>query len=101
MPTRIDKRIVQIGELATQGASHDRGKVEVNLSIEKNPCALSTLVKAKKLMMIRQPIDAFIQHLSCNLNSVKNSLVGGFFFQAEDGIRDLTVTGVQTCALPI
>src|SRR2546430_12691738 len=33
-------------------------------------------------------------------------VVGGvytflFFFQAEDGIRDLTVTGVQTCALPI
>src|SRR2546430_9098868 len=26
---------------------------------------------------------------------------GLFFFQAEDGIRDLTVTGVQTCALPI
>src|SRR2546427_7139913 len=24
-----------------------------------------------------------------------------FFFKAEDGIRDLTVTGVQTCALPI
>src|SRR2546421_3626749 len=32
-------------------------------------------------------------------------IVGGeevfFFFQAEDGIRDLIVTGVQTCALPI
>src|SRR2546430_584133 len=27
--------------------------------------------------------------------------VHDFFFQAEDGIRDLTVTGVQTCALPI
>ena len=28
--------------------------------------------------------------------------VGGvFFFQAEDGIRDIGVTGVQTCALPI
>src|SRR5438270_484441 len=27
--------------------------------------------------------------------------VGTFFFQAEDGIRFLTVTGVQTCALPI
>ena len=30
--------------------------------------------------------------------------VGGvvfFFFQAEDGIRDYKVTGVQTCALPI
>ena len=33
-------------------------------------------------------------------------MVGGgggvcFFFQAEDGIRDRLVTGVQTCALPI
>src|SRR2546430_3267451 len=27
--------------------------------------------------------------------------LSGFFFQAEAGIRDLTVTGVQTCALPI
>src|SRR3989475_1721607 len=30
-----------------------------------------------------------------------SSLTIFFFFQAEDGIRDLTVTGVQTCALPI
>mgnify|MGYP006982556498 CR=1 FL=1 len=28
-------------------------------------------------------------------------LVCCFFFQAEDGIRDRLVTGVQTCALPI
>src|SRR5438309_2983164 len=28
-------------------------------------------------------------------------LLSFFFFQAEDGIRDGTVTGVQTCALPI
>src|SRR6266550_7473074 len=27
--------------------------------------------------------------------------MGVFFFQAEDGIRDVAVTGVQTCALPI
>src|SRR5215203_7004275 len=27
--------------------------------------------------------------------------VEDFFFQAEDGIRDIGVTGVQTCALPI
>src|SRR2546430_13042540 len=34
--------------------------------------------------------------------SRRNCLVDTFFFfQAEDGIRDLTVTGVQTCALPI
>src|SRR2546429_4624701 len=32
----------------------------------------------------------------------KISLAGDiFFFQAEDGIRDVAVTGVQTCALPI
>src|SRR5690606_40108764 len=30
-----------------------------------------------------------------------SSATGGFFFQAEDGIRDFHVTGVQTCALPI
>src|SRR2546430_6257919 len=36
------------------------------------------------------------------LNQPKGSCCGiRFFFQAEDGIRDLTVTGVQTCALPI
>src|SRR6266545_5870759 len=29
------------------------------------------------------------------------SLMNNFFFQAEDGIRDKLVTGVQTCALPI
>src|SRR5438046_4027180 len=28
-------------------------------------------------------------------------MVSTFFFQAEDGIRDWSVTGVQTCALPI
>src|SRR2546430_5716738 len=31
----------------------------------------------------------------------RGSSASVFFFQAEDGIRDLTVTGVQTCALPI
>src|SRR2546430_11292436 len=39
------------------------------------------------------------------LDRAGDRLVGAcvvfFFFQAEDGIRDLTVTGVQTCALPI
>src|SRR5437762_12053829 len=29
------------------------------------------------------------------------TLLSTFFFQAEDGIRDTSVTGVQTCALPI
>src|SRR2546430_13118878 len=36
-----------------------------------------------------------------NLSLCPLQLCANFFFQAEDGIRDLTVTGVQTCALPI
>src|SRR2546430_12862278 len=35
------------------------------------------------------------------LSAVTMRCTSFFFFQAEDGIRDLTVTGVQTCALPI
>src|SRR2546430_4225383 len=37
----------------------------------------------------------------CRNGAGRHSLLFFFFFQAEDGIRDLTVTGVQTCALPI
>src|SRR2546430_5278919 len=40
-------------------------------------------------------LSRFQMRLWCSLD------VAFFFFQAEDGIRDLTVTGVQTCALPI
>src|SRR3712207_8146749 len=37
----------------------------------------------------------------CMCRVVKNKILFFFFFQAEDGIRDIGVTGVQTCALPI
>src|SRR5256886_7401352 len=36
-----------------------------------------------------------------HVGMIDNLILFFFFFQAEDGIRDLTVTGVQTCALPI
>src|SRR5437762_7321368 len=36
-----------------------------------------------------------------NSRAASHSCVVVFFFQAEDGIRDTSVTGVQTCALPI
>src|SRR5256884_1351582 len=35
------------------------------------------------------------------LRSSASDIVYFFFFQAEDGIRDVAVTGVQTCALPV
>src|SRR5437762_10078061 len=37
----------------------------------------------------------------CCFSSLFVVFVFFFFFQAEDGIRDTSVTGVQTCALPI
>src|SRR5438093_5219028 len=37
----------------------------------------------------------------CNCFDLFFCIVFFFFFQAEDGIRDWSVTGVQTCALPI
>src|SRR2546430_4989634 len=43
---------------------------------------------------------SFVCLLKCQVSSIRFT-VCIFFFQAEDGIRDLTVTGVQTCALPI
>src|SRR5215813_14805754 len=36
-----------------------------------------------------------------SLSVFLHCVVAFFFFQAEDGIRDADVTGVQTCALPI
>src|SRR2546426_8920805 len=38
---------------------------------------------------------------SCNYINIFLVMFFVFFFQAEDGIRDYKVTGVQTCALPI
>src|SRR5207245_6884951 len=43
-------------------------------------------------------VSEFIAYASSN---IEHSFLIFFFFQAEDGIRDATVTGVQTCALPI
>src|SRR2546422_6441411 len=37
----------------------------------------------------------------CTCVNVSDEYVCFFFFKAEDGMRDVAVTGVQTCALPI
>src|SRR5439155_12894200 len=49
-------------------------------------------------MLTPLPLERFVDPLT-RLASVLPRLL--FFFQAEDGIRDGHVTGVQTCALPI
>src|SRR2546430_12457481 len=52
-------------------------------------CWLSSVIVERRPMFI----------VPCEMKNEVDGLF--FFFQAEDGIRDLTVTGVQTCALPI
>src|SRR5437016_9018279 len=42
-----------------------------------------------------------MDHSECVRSNGRHSSFCSFFFQAEDGIRDWSVTGVQTCALPI
>src|SRR2546429_2430529 len=48
---------------------------------------------------MRLVISLLLHFLSLMLGALL--IVVFFFFQAEDGIRDVAVTGVQTCALPI
>src|SRR5437764_4207788 len=51
-------------------------------------------------MLLRRPVHARSVVVGGVVHHSTNARVF-FFFQAEDGIRDTSVTGVQTCALPI
>src|SRR6267378_3430831 len=46
-------------------------------------------------------VRSILAAFPCLHSIMKRAPAPVFFFQAEDGIRDLYVTGVQTCALPI
>src|SRR2546430_9952695 len=54
-----------------------------------------------ELLAHREKINLRLQSILDTHTAPWGVKVANFFFQAEDGIRDLTVTGVQTCALPI
>ena len=45
--------------------------------------------------------DSYFYVGGATASKIEVSMFTNFFFQAEDGIRDRNVTGVQTCALPI
>src|SRR5438128_8985316 len=53
----------------------------------------------KNIHHTRSSIGDDIRNILCSSANMRRAI--SFFFQAEDGIRDATVTGVQTCALPI
>src|SRR5437588_10698923 len=69
-----------------------------SISQTSHPLCLVTLNSTIGPSLIT-PIQSSICHSSTLL--LLTSIFLLFFFQAEDGIRDHCVTGVQTCALPI
>src|SRR2546430_5335988 len=78
----LRKVVLSVADSVRKGAS-------LSAALEEHPRLFSKLY----VSIVRVGEEAGV------LPQVMADLV--FFFQAEDGIRDLTVTGVQTCALPI
>src|SRR2546430_11998559 len=70
------------------------------LSKETHSVLVSILFMINAIIDVAQAADRCAFYSTASL-WVQRRVVHLFFFQAEDGIRDLTVTGVQTCALPI
>src|SRR5205807_285636 len=67
-------------------------------------CGISTLSQSTMIGFHKQMdnrIKILEEILSFRMQGVEFDNGDIFFFQAEDGIRDYKVTGVQTCALPI
>src|SRR2546430_237456 len=75
----------QIGRLITISTT----PVIAGDSFEMDAVGALRLSPLRRVLAIESTVALFPMYVSL------------FFFQAEDGIRDLTVTGVQTCALPI
>src|SRR2546430_3957257 len=66
-----------------------------------SPPAAAAEAKCRSMVGSSIPTTVFPNMISACPTRWRDQSLDFFFFQAEDGIRDLTVTGVQTCALPI
>src|SRR5205809_3406244 len=76
-----------------------KGKKWLLLSRWKNLTKNQRGVLNRLFLLNRRVFKAYM--LKESLEQLWDYRYEGFFFQAEDGIRDVAVTGVQTCALPI
>src|SRR2546430_5050870 len=92
-------------------AAHRADGWNVWLTFERSPAASTTTAPPKKAVASSQTCERERCHvrvtrpgqreLGPRSDKQQYPKLRYVFFQAEDGIRDLTVTGVQTCALPI
>src|SRR5258706_8596471 len=85
--TTVDRLSQAITQLEAEGRP-------VNTFTIKEVSGMDYMVYYRK----REAFQLFQEH-STHLRKEREQ--EHFFFQAEDGIRDWSVTGVQTCALPI
>src|SRR2546430_13711184 len=89
-------------DVATITSQRLEGSVQAAQTISKVSTMLYRFtyrrVKASNLQIDQDQIPLLSQPTRVGMPGFSYLRV---FFQAEDGIRDLTVTGVQTCALPI
>src|SRR5438046_7321402 len=64
-------------------------------------CPTQCGVKLQGSLLVDISSTPSLVNIFCSVNHLTIAVFFFFFFQAEDGIRDWSVTGVQTCALPI
>src|SRR2546430_3628302 len=74
---------------------------EPNVSSRSPSPAVLPAITQSRVVFLLILIQSFVRLPGEYRASFRFAMMPSFFFQAEDGIRDLTVTGVQTCALPI
>src|SRR5258706_11274751 len=78
--------------LPCRDASLQAGNIRLQIvALGGDPRVIVVGAKVAVAWIARKGDNRALLPMSCHL----------FFFQAEDGIRDWSVTGVQTCALPI
>src|SRR2546430_2429620 len=96
------KKMEEILSFRMHGVEFDNGDMYVDGHKAASEVGDEFVSVTEKLMDELAQCYNVLPQLDIN-NSIDHRAEGDekFFFQAEDGIRDLTVTGVQTCALPI
>src|SRR2546430_7751562 len=87
------------GQKAASGGSTGDVIATDNNTVGMGDAGIKSAIQGSNVPTPDEAVHSFVSGAMAKAG--KGLLKGTFFFQAEDGIRDLTVTGVQTCALPI
>src|SRR5260221_6357493 len=92
------------GRKPTSASSAQSCRCSVGAKDAMRRCILAQTIRWELYPLVTEEPHAHAWlEIQAMLGLAKNTIhaYGSFFFQAEDGIRDHCVTGVQTCALPI